>query len=57
MFVHLMSLVGFRNRVITLLNWFKNYLNSDRGLRLIITPFDLYQEKKKRRQNLKKSSN
>ena len=53
MFVHLMSLVGFRNRLITLLNWFKNYLNSDRGLRLIITPFDLYQEKKKRRRKLR----
>lgn len=49
MAVHLMSLVGFRNKVITFFNWTKNYFNSDRGMRLIITKFDLYEQKRKRK--------
>lgn len=49
MAVHLMSLIGFRNKVVTLFNWMKNYFNSDRGMRLIITHFDLQEEKRKRR--------
>jgi NADH dehydrogenase len=55
MFVHLMSLVGFRNKVVTFLNWTRNYFNSDRGLRLIITPFDLYEEKRKRKKELEEN--
>lgn len=51
MFVHLMSLVGFRNRVVTLFNWVKNYFSSDAGMRLIITHFDLQEEKRKRRKD------
>ncbi|HEU4717886.1 MAG TPA: NAD(P)/FAD-dependent oxidoreductase, partial [Bacteroidia bacterium] len=39
MFVHLLSLVGFRNRVIVLFNWIVSYINYDRGIRLIIRPF------------------
>ncbi|MFN8711595.1 MAG: NAD(P)/FAD-dependent oxidoreductase [Bacteroidota bacterium] len=39
MFVHLMSLVGFRNRLVVLFNWVINYINYDRGMRLIIRPF------------------
>ncbi|WP_178988352.1 NAD(P)/FAD-dependent oxidoreductase [Winogradskyella schleiferi] len=39
MFVHLMSLVGFRNRVIVLFNWTYNYINFDKAARLIIRPF------------------
>jgi NADH dehydrogenase len=54
MVVHLMSLVGFRNKLVTLFNWTKNYFNSDRGIRLIITPFDLYEEKRKRKKQLAK---
>ncbi len=38
-FVHLMVLVGFRNRVVALVNWAWNYFSYDRGLRLIIRPF------------------
>ena len=49
MVVHLLSLVGFRNRMVTLFNWVKNYFSSDRGMRLIITQFDLQEEKRKRR--------
>lgn len=39
MFIHLVSLVGFRNKVIVLMNWAWSYLNFDRGIRLIIRPF------------------
>jgi NADH:ubiquinone reductase (H+-translocating) len=39
MFVHLMALVGFRNRVVVLFNWVISYINYDRGMRLIIRPF------------------
>lgn len=39
MFVHLMSLVGFRNRLIALANWTIGYVSYDRGIRLIIRPF------------------
>ncbi|WP_179344887.1 NAD(P)/FAD-dependent oxidoreductase [Winogradskyella ursingii] len=39
MFVHLMSLVGFRNRVVTFFNWTYNYINFDKAARLIIRPF------------------
>ena len=38
MFVHLMSLVGFRNKLIVLTGWLYNYMNYDRVLRLIIRP-------------------
>jgi len=39
MFVHLMSLVGFRNKVVTFVNWVWNYFSYDRGTRLIIRRF------------------
>lgn len=39
MFVHLMSLVGFRNKLVVFLDWFWNYITYDRTLRLIIRPF------------------
>jgi len=35
LFVHLMQLVGFRNRLIVLANWAYNYVTYDRGVRLI----------------------
>ncbi|WP_191859056.1 NAD(P)/FAD-dependent oxidoreductase [Hanstruepera ponticola] len=40
MFIHLMSLVGFRNRVVVFFNWVYNYVNFDKAARLIIRPFD-----------------
>ncbi len=43
LFVHLMAIVGFKNRVATLLQWFSNYINFNSALRLIIRP---YQPKK-----------
>lgn len=39
MFIHLMALVGFRNRVIVFFNWCYNYINFDKAARLIIRPF------------------
>jgi NADH dehydrogenase len=39
MFIHLMALVGFRNRVIVFFNWTYNYVNFDKAARLIIRPF------------------
>lgn len=38
MFVHLMSLVGFRNKLLVFTGWVYNYLNYDSVLRLIIRP-------------------
>jgi NADH dehydrogenase len=37
-FVHLMTLVGFRNRVIVFTNWVINYFAYDSAIRLIIRP-------------------
>ncbi len=48
--VHLLYLIGFRNKVITLFNWLQNYFNSERGVRLILTPFALRKAKRKRKQ-------
>jgi len=39
MAVHLMSLVGFRNKAIVFVNWVWNYFSYDRAVRLIIRPF------------------
>jgi NADH dehydrogenase len=39
MFVHLMLLVGFRNRVVVFVNWTWNYFRYNNGLRLIVRPF------------------
>ncbi|MGB3545313.1 NAD(P)/FAD-dependent oxidoreductase, partial [Rubrivirga sp.] len=37
LFVHLVNLVGFRNRVSVFLSWAYNYVTFDRGPRLILT--------------------
>jgi NADH dehydrogenase len=39
LFVHLIAIVGFRNKIVILLNWFWNYFTYDRATRLIIRPF------------------
>ncbi len=39
MLVHLILLVGFRNKLIALINWVWSYFNYDKGVRLIIRPF------------------
>ena len=49
MFVHLLYLIGFRNKLVVLNNWIWNYFTYDRGIRLIIRPFDK-QEKRKQQE-------
>jgi NADH:ubiquinone reductase (H+-translocating) len=39
MFVHLFSLIGFKNKAVVFLNWVYNYIRFDREARLIIRPF------------------
>lgn len=39
MLVHLWLLVGFKNKLVALINWTWSYINYDRGTRLIIRPF------------------
>jgi NADH dehydrogenase len=46
LFIHLMLLVGFRNRVIVLWNWVWNYFSYDRAIRLIIRPFKMDEKQK-----------
>lgn len=40
MFVHLVSLVGFRNKVIALTNWVIQYFQYNKSVRLIIRPYE-----------------
>ncbi len=39
MFVHLVSIIGFRSKLVVLSNWVWNYFTYDRGTRLIIRPY------------------
>ena len=39
LFVHLMTLVGFRNKAVTLISWAISYFSTDKALRLIIRPY------------------
>ncbi len=39
MFIHLVSLVGFRNKLVVMINWAVSYFKFERGVRLIIRPF------------------
>ena len=39
MFVHLFSLIGFRNKTVVFMNWVYNYIRFDRETRLIIRPY------------------
>lgn len=40
LFIHLILLVGFRNKVVALVDWAFSYASSDQALRLIIRPFN-----------------
>lgn len=40
MLVHLMTLVGFRNKLVVFVNWVWSYFSYDRGTRLIIRKFN-----------------
>jgi NADH dehydrogenase len=39
LFVHVYQLVGFRNKIVVMINWAQNYIRHARDLRLIIRPF------------------
>jgi NADH dehydrogenase len=39
MFIHLMLLVGFRNRMVVFVNWMWNYFSYQRAIRIITRPF------------------
>ncbi|WP_374398751.1 NAD(P)/FAD-dependent oxidoreductase [Flavobacterium sp.] len=39
MFVHLFSLIGFKNKAVVFLNWVYNYVRFDREARLIMRPY------------------
>lgn len=39
MFLHLMLLVGFRNRVVVFINWLWNYVTYQRAIRIITRPY------------------
>jgi NADH dehydrogenase len=36
MFIHLISVIGFKNRFFVLMNWMWSYFSYDKGIRLII---------------------
>ncbi len=40
MFIHIFSLVGFRNKAVAFIDWLTNYFSYDRPLGLIIRPFN-----------------
>ncbi|MGD1891768.1 MAG: NAD(P)/FAD-dependent oxidoreductase [Cyclobacteriaceae bacterium] len=52
MFVHLLFLVSFRQKLITLGNWVWNYFTYDRGTRLIIRPFNYRREVEQKKEQL-----
>jgi len=39
MFIHLLFLLGFRNKLVVFVNWIWSYFTYDKGTRLIIRPF------------------
>ncbi len=39
MFVHLIALVGYRNKIVVFINWTWNFFNYNRDIRLIIRPY------------------
>ncbi len=51
MFVHLMSLVGYRNKMIASYNWIRGYFTSEKGIRAIIRPYEFMADKKKRKKS------
>lgn len=46
MFIHLISITGFRNKLMVFIHWFWRYLTYDRGNRIIIRNFERKQQAK-----------
>jgi len=55
-FIHLMYLVSFRQKLIVLSNWLWNYFTYDRGTRLIIRPYDYRKNVRQKRKGIKSIS-
>ena len=53
MFVHLISLLGFRNKVVVFINWVGSYVSNNGGTRLIIRSFEKEELPKKGQQTSK----
>ena len=51
MVVHLMLLVGFRNRVVVFVNWTWNYFRYNNGLHLIVRPYKKKRKKQEAKEN------
>lgn len=47
MFVHLLFLIGFRNKLVVFVNWVWSYFTYDKGTRVIIRPFSRRKAKSK----------
>ncbi len=48
MVVHLRSLVGYRNKMVVLLNWIINYFSYDKKIRLIIRPVKRFKKQEEK---------
>ncbi|MEL7339065.1 MAG: NAD(P)/FAD-dependent oxidoreductase [Bacteroidota bacterium] len=48
MFVHLLYLIGFRNKLVVFVNWVWSYFTYDKGVRIIIRPYPRKKVKEKR---------
>lgn len=55
MFVHLNSLVGYRNKGVAMYNWIRSYFNSEKGIRAIIRPYEFAKHKRARKKVLEKN--
>lgn len=52
MFIHLVSLVGFRNKMVALMNWIVQYFQYNKSVRLIIRPYKGKKERSESDPNL-----
>ena len=50
MFVHIFSLAGFRNKIVTFIDWFTNYINYDRALGLILNSAEVIKMEQKKKE-------
>lgn len=44
MFIHLIKIVGFRNKLLTLINWITQYKNYNKSISLLIRPYVIYKK-------------
>jgi NADH dehydrogenase len=56
MFIHLISIVGVKNKVLTFINWFWSYVTFDQSLRLILTTKELAPGLTEKEEHLEKAA-